>query len=51
MCDKKRSFETEARANKFARRFNQRVYECPICFCWHCTSQVEAVEAQSFRND
>ena len=39
MCYKKASFQTEKAAVKVAKEHNQNVYECPICFCWHCTSQ------------
>lgn len=39
MCGKKASFQTKKAAELRASLFNQRVYECPICFCWHCTSK------------
>lgn len=38
MCQSKASFWSKERAEKSAAKFGQRVYECPVCFCWHCTS-------------
>lgn len=38
MCQNKVSFRTKATAESKAEKWGQRVYECPICFCWHCTS-------------
>jgi len=53
MCEKKGSFYSRARAEKSAAKWGQRVYECPICFCWHCTSkdnwQEEFVDAEKAR--
>lgn len=39
MCDRKKSYETQSKANKAAakRRIVGRAYECPVCFCWHIT--------------
>lgn len=37
MCSTKQSFPTRGMAQKVAEKFGQTVYECPICFCWHCT--------------
>lgn len=37
MCGTKQSFRSRGAAEKIATKFNQRIYECPICFCWHCT--------------
>lgn len=39
MCKDKVSFTTKKAALKRAEMFNQRVYECPVCFCFHCTSK------------
>lgn len=39
MCGNKSTFYSQGRANKHADKYGQRVYECPICFCWHCTSK------------
>lgn len=39
MCDKKVSFRSKGKAEAVAAKFGQRIYECPICFCWHCTSK------------
>ena len=39
MCRNKDSFYSRSRAEASAARWGQRVYECPICFCWHCTSK------------
>ena len=39
MCGKKVSFRTKAAAEKIQVKYpNQRIYECPICFCWHLTT-------------
>lgn len=39
MCARKVSFRTKSVAQKVATKFNQRVYECPICFCFHTTNR------------
>jgi hypothetical protein len=39
MCGRKKAFETQSKANKAARLYNQYVYQCPICFCWHLTKK------------
>ncbi len=39
MCKSKLSFRTKAVASKVAAKHGQTVYECPICFCFHCTSK------------
>lgn len=39
MCTRKVSFRTKRKAEAVALRYNQRVYECPICFCWHTTNR------------
>lgn len=39
MCLNKVSFRSKGKAEEVAAVHNQRVYECPICFCWHCTSK------------
>lgn len=39
MCLNKCSFFTKKKAQEYAEPYGQRVYECPICFCWHCTSK------------
>lgn len=39
MCLNKVSFFTKKKAQAVAEVHSQRVYECPICFCWHCTSK------------
>jgi hypothetical protein len=38
MCKDKVSFTNIAAAKRRAEKFGQRVYECPVCFCYHCTS-------------
>lgn len=38
MCKDKVSFTNEKAARKVAKLHDQRVYECPVCFCFHCTS-------------
>jgi hypothetical protein len=54
MCKHKVSFTTIASAQKRADKHGQRVYECPICFCFHCTSKEnwrdEFVEVEKYRN-
>ena len=37
VCKRKRSFFSQHEANVVARKFNQRVYECSVCHCWHTT--------------
>lgn len=39
MCGKKATFTTKGKAEQVAAKFGQRVYECPVCFCWHATSK------------
>lgn len=39
MCVRKVSFTNKAKARKIADKFDQRIYECPICFCWHTTAK------------
>lgn len=39
MCGRKKSFETESKANKNAKKNDLRVYHCPVCFCWHTTKK------------
>lgn len=39
MCTNKVSFFTKEKAEKAAKRWGQRVYECPVCFCWHTTAR------------
>lgn len=39
MCGPKLSFRTRAKAQEIADKYGQRVYECPVCFCFHCTSK------------
>lgn len=41
MCSKKVSFRSRGKAEAIALQFGQRVYECPICFCWHCTNKAD----------
>jgi len=54
MCDKKVSFRSFSKAQKVAEKYNQKVYECPICFCFHCTSKEswrdEYVDAEKHSN-
>lgn len=38
MCKGKVSFTNKTAALKVAEKHNQNVYECPVCFCFHCTS-------------
>lgn len=38
-CGKKVSFTHRAKAEKVAKKHGQTVYECPVCFCYHCTSK------------
>jgi hypothetical protein len=47
MCDKKRAYQTEHAANRAAARHDQRVYECPVCFCWHLTSKEKAAAEEA----
>lgn len=53
MCLNKVSFRSRGKAEAVALRFGQRVYECPICFCWHCTNKEnwrdEFVDAEETR--
>src|SRR4051812_48359613 len=53
MCAKKGTFYSRQRAEASAAKWGQRVYECPICFCWHCTSKEnwreEYVDAEKAR--
>lgn len=39
MCTNKVSFRCKEKAEAVAKQFGQRVYECPVCFCWHCTNK------------
>ena len=39
MCGPKLSFRTREKAEEVASKHGQRVYECPVCFCFHCTSK------------
>ena len=39
MCNDKAIFMSVSAAAKVAEKFNQNVYECPICFCFHTTSK------------
>ena len=39
MCDNKRTFRSRHTAVQHAEKYNQKVYECPICFCFHCTTR------------
>lgn len=39
MCDRKKMYPTESKANKQAKKHGHRSYYCPICFCWHVTSK------------
>lgn len=54
MCKNKVSFTNKAAAIRAAERHNQNVYECPICFCFHCTSRQdwrdEFVPIEKFHN-
>lgn len=38
MCAGKVSFTNKNAALKVANKFDQTVYECPVCFCFHCTN-------------
>jgi hypothetical protein len=37
-CRSKVSFPSLIQAKRVADKFDQHVYECPVCFCWHTTS-------------
>lgn len=37
-CVGKVAFHTYRTALCVAEKYNQTVYECPVCFCYHCTS-------------
>jgi hypothetical protein len=39
MCDRKRAFPTQAKANAFARKRDMSAYQCPCCSQWHVTSR------------
>jgi hypothetical protein len=39
MCDRKRAFPTQAKANAFARKRDMSAYQCPRCSQWHVTSR------------
>lgn len=43
MCGKKVSYRTKAVAQTYAERHKLRVYECPICFCFHVTKAEKEV--------
>lgn len=50
MCKGKLSFHTISAAKKIAIKYDQRVYECPICFCYHTTS-LEDWRQEFFRKE
>ena len=37
-CRRKKAFPTQAAANRMGLPLNQRAYLCPVCHCWHLTS-------------
>jgi len=39
MCDSKKMYETQSKANKAATKLGPfaESYSCPLCFCWHVT--------------
>lgn len=39
MCKNKTSFTSKGAALRVTEKYGQRVYECPVCFCFHCTSK------------
>jgi len=39
MCYDKKSYTTKRGAELAATYWNLRVYDCPICFCFHTTSK------------
>ena len=41
-CFNKSKFKTFDRAYKRAKKYNQRVYFCPICGKYHLTSDLDA---------
>lgn len=51
MCKNKASFRSRERAEQVANNFGQRVYECPICFCFHCTSKENWQDEFLFADD
>jgi hypothetical protein len=43
MCFRKRRFRSAEHARRTARRWEQRIYFCPVCNGWHCaTDRVRA---------
>lgn len=38
-CRSKARFDTEHEAERRARRYGQRVYECGRCGGWHCSAE------------
>lgn len=38
-CSRKRSYETQSKANKAAKRLGLNVYKCPSCTGWHITKK------------
>lgn len=53
-CKGKVSFTNVAAAKRAAEKHGQRVYECPVCYCWHCTSKPdwkdEFLPIEKYRN-
>lgn len=41
MCGKKVAFRSQEKAAEVAKQHNQKVYGCPICFCYHLTSKAD----------
>ncbi len=39
MCLNKKAYYTKQKAQIDADKYGLRIYECPICFCWHTTSK------------
>lgn len=54
MCKGKVSFTNKGAAVKAAEKHGQRVYECPVCFCFHCTKaedwREEFVPVEKYQN-
>jgi hypothetical protein len=50
MCGRKKSYETQKKANKIGKKHNQRSYLCPVCYCWHLTKTPYETIKESITN-